>query len=82
MCKSHKRDNKGGGIMNINVVELDVEMRRKKMNQTTLAKKSSLDPNTISRVFNGGDCTISTACKIVKAIELTPERAGYIFFGT
>lgn len=67
--------------MLINTVELDVELTRKNLNRTILAEKAELDRATVYRIFNGGDCTISTAKKIVQAVGMSATRASYIFFG-
>ena len=67
--------------MKVNVVLLNEEIQRKKWSIGDLAKESDVDKSTISRLLNGRSCLIATAQSIAEALNLSPKKAGQIFFG-
>jgi len=73
MCKEFKTD----------VISLKKQMIEKKISKITeLSEASGVDRNTLSKVLNEEIQPSSNVMyKLVKALELTPEKAGKIFFG-
>ena len=68
--------------MIVNIDALKDEMNKQGLTLETLEKKSDVDKSTLSRLFNGNGCTISTAQKIVKGLGLSYTRAGKFFLVT
>ncbi len=73
MCKEFKTD----------IISLKKQMIEKKISKITeLSEASGVDRNTLSKVLNEEIQPSSNVMyKLVKALELTPEKAGKIFFG-
>lgn len=67
--------------MDVNIEMLNDEMKKNRYTITDLANKSGVDKSTISRLLDGRSCSVSTAQKIVVALNITPQKAGLIFFG-
>ena len=72
LCKEFKTD----------VISLKKQMIEKNLSKITeLSEASGVDRNTLSKVLNEEMQPSSNVMyKLVKALELTPEKAGKIFF--
>lgn len=66
-------------IANIDMLEEEMKMQNLSING--LAEKSGIDKSTISRLLDGRSCSVSTAQKLVNALNIEPKKAGQIFFG-
>lgn len=56
--------------MNLDVRKLKIEVCKHGMNQKELVKKSGISKATISKIYNGGSCSMETAKKIVSVLDL------------
>lgn len=70
------------GIYKTDVVELRKYMAEKEMNTITkLSEESGINRNTLCSVLSGVSQPSSvTMERLVKALEIPPEKAGEIFF--
>lgn len=67
--------------MRVNTELLKREMERNNLNIISLSEKSDVDKATISRLLNEKtSCSVFTAQKIALALNLSPVKAGKIFF--
>lgn len=55
-------------------------MKESGFTQEELADESNVSRATISRIIKDGQCSIQTAQRLSKAMNLSSERAGEIFF--
>lgn len=67
--------------MAINVEELRIEMARKNVNQTQLAKRTNRSKNTINNIVNGHTkCSLELANRICDALDIeSGSRRAEIF---
>lgn len=56
--------------MKLDTKKLRIEVVEQNLSQIELMKKTGISRATLSKVYNGGSCSLNTAFKICKALNI------------
>ncbi len=56
--------------MRLDTKKLRIEVVEQNLSQIELMKKTGISRATLSKVYNGGSCSLNTAFKICKALNI------------